>query len=424
MKRMDNRGNFTLRRKTFLAVGGVALALVVVAWVLLIAGVFGKKSDKKNPKNNVDGGRQTPGEYQIPDAVPDGYVLVFRPVAIYSSDVYGNMFLYEKQEFDENGLSVVRTYYRSDGTNKTKYNDEYDSEGRKTESTEYTWDKEWVVSKKTVYEYDDSVGTRKTTTRNYDGSEEALSFSLIDADGHVLLSSSESADGEILYYHEENYLPDGRLLWIKTDNSATRYLYDEAGQIKSIEYYDVNGELVQEEIFLSAHESEHYRYAGEESVLFEKNEYDDRGNRTRHIVLDKDGTVLTDLRLEYDEDGRNRKSIMYMDGNFRSWQENEYKGPRNSTEARKTIEKNQDGKILKITEEEYFLGLYTTKHAVYDGEGNMEPHGIYSEYDSYGNPVRTIEKEYDGTEATMIEFEFIPLAIPEKFATEYDLREK
>lgn len=39
-------------------------------------------------------------------------------------------------------------------------------------------------------------------------------------------------------------------------------------------------------------------------------------------------------------------------------------------------------------------------------------------------PVRIIEKEYDGTEATMKEFEFIPLVIPEKFATEYDLREK
>ena len=122
---MDNRGSFTLRRKTFLAVGGVALALIVVAWVLLIAGVFGKKSDKKNPKNNADGGRQTPGEYQIPDTVPDGYVLVFRPVAIYSSDVYGNMFLYEKQEFDENGLSVVRTYYRSDGTNKHQASTRY-----------------------------------------------------------------------------------------------------------------------------------------------------------------------------------------------------------------------------------------------------------------------------------------------------------
>lgn len=40
------------------------------------------------------------------------------------------------------------------------------------------------------------------------------------------------------------------------------------------------------------------------------------------------------------------------------------------------------------------------------------------------NPVRIIEKKYDGTEATLMEFEFIPLAIPEKFATEYDLREK
>ena len=110
---MDNRGSFTLRRKTFLAVGGVALALVVVAWVLLIAGVFGKKSDKKNPKKNEDTLGQEPEEYQIPK-VPDGSVLVFRPAAHYEYDMDGNKYLFSKHEYDENGLLTVTLYYRSD----------------------------------------------------------------------------------------------------------------------------------------------------------------------------------------------------------------------------------------------------------------------------------------------------------------------
>ena len=416
---MDNRGSFTLRRKTFLAVGGVALALVVVAWVLLIAGVFGKKSDKKNPKENEDTLGQEPEEYQIPK-VPDGSVLVFRPAAHYEYDMDGNKYLFSKHEYDENGLLTVTLYYRSDGTQKTKYVYEYDSEGRKTVCRGYIWDQEWVEQSEESIEYNDEAKTRKYTSRADEDGKEVNSTTVYREDGHLLKSES-IINGEVVESYEEIYSPDGLLQKVYDNGGEFVYFYDSSNRRKTTEYWYM-GEMNQEEIFVSARESEEYRYVDGESYLWTRFEYDERGNRIHRINYAADGSVADDERKEYDEEGQVRKHILYVEGDFLYWVEYEYKGPRNNREGMKKTEKDRDGNIIKVTEEEYIQGIYTTKRTEYDGAGNVQTACIFSEYDEYGNPVKVITRKNDGTEYPTSEYRYIPLAIPEKFAAEYDLR--
>lgn len=418
---MDDRGNFTLRRKTFLIVGSVVLTAVVAAWVLLIAGVINNKSGKKDSKKNEDTLGQEPGEYQIPK-VPEGSVLVFRPAAHYAyDDATGNKYLFSKHEYDENGLLTVTTYFRSDGTKKTKYVYEYDSEGRKTACRGYSWDQEWVEQSEESYEYDDTAKTEKDTRRADEDGKEVKSTAVYREDGH-LLKLEHIIDGEVVAYYEEIYSPDGLLQKVYDNGGEFVYFYDSSNRRKTTEYWYM-GEMNQEEIFVSARESEEYRYVDGESYLWTRFEYDERGNRIHQINYAADGSVADDDRKEYDDEGNVTKHILYMEGNFLYWVEYEYKGPRNNREGMKKTEKDRDGNIKKVMEEEYIQGIYTTKRVEYDEAGN-ETVQVYSEYDEYGNPVKVISRKNDGTEYPTSEYRYIPLAIPEKFATEYDLREK
>ena len=420
MKRMDDRGSFTLRRRTFLIVGSVVLTAVVAAWVLLIAGVINNKPGKKDSKKNEDTLGQEPGEYQIPK-VPEGSVLVFRTAAYYDYDEEGNKYLFSKHEYDENGLLTVTTYYRSDGTQKTKCVYEYDSEGRMTSCRVYRRDQEWVEQSEDSFEYNDEAKTEKYTRRADEDGKEVNSTTVYREDGHILKSEC-LIDGEVVESYEEIYSPDGLLQKVYDNGGEFVYFYDSSNRRKTIEYWYM-GEMSQEEIFVSERESEEYRYVDGESYLWTRFEYDERGNRIHRINYAADGSVADDARKEYDEEGNVTKHILYTEGNFYSWVEYEYKGPRNYREGLKTTEKDRDGNIIKVTEEEYTLGIYITKKTVYDGAGN-ETICIYSEYDEYGNPVKVIGRKSDGTEYPMSEYRYIPLAIPERFATEYDLREK
>ncbi|MBR5666340.1 MAG: hypothetical protein IKW95_01475 [Lachnospiraceae bacterium] len=420
MKRMDDRGSFTLRRRTFLIVGAVVLTAVVAAWVLLIAGVINNKPGKKDSKKNEDTLGQEPGEYQIPK-VPEGSVLVFRPAAHYDYDEDGNKNLFSKHEYDENGLLTVTTYFRSDGTKKTKYVYEYDSEGRKTACRGYSWDQEWVEQSEESFEYNDETITKKNTRRADEDGMEINSITVYRKDGHILKSESIN-DGEVVVSYEEIYSPDGLLQKVYDNGGEFVYFYDSSNRRKTTEYWYM-GEMYQEEIFVSARESEEYRYVDGESYLWTRFEYDERGNRIRQINYAADGRVADDDRKEYDDEGNVTKHILYMEGNFLYWLEYEYKGSGNNREGMKETEKDRDGNIIKVTEEEYTQGIYITKRVEYDEAGN-ETIQVYSEYDEYGNPVKVISRKNDGTEYPTIEYRYIPLAIPEKFATEYDRREK
>ena len=418
MKRMDDRGSFTLRRRTFLIVGAVVLTAVVAAWVLLIAGVINNKPGK-NAKGNGKGDGKTAKEQQLTE-VTDGNVLVFRTTAIYNYDEEGKKYLYSKREYNENGLLTANTYYHTDGSESTKYIYSYDEEGRKTAGTAY--DGSGIVTNQYSYGYNDADGTSITCERKYGDGGETIYTKVCDATGHLTMSKVETADGVTEHYYMESYSSDGQLQQITDDQMEYLYLYDAYNKKQRIECR-YRGELTEEEVFLSERESETYRYLDGKRLLEEKKEYDERGNIIHHIFYDEEGNNEIDILNEYDEKGNPSKKIRYEYGSFQFWYEYEIIGAKSNCESVKTTEKDQNGNIIKTSEEEYTLGLYITKRVEYDEAGN-ETIQVYSEYDEYGNPVKVIERMSYGAESPIMEYEYIPLTIPEKFATEYDLREK
>lgn len=429
MKKTDNRGRITLRRKTFLIAGAVVLTLVLLAWVFLIVGVLknGKKSDgKKSSKGKANGKNVTAEEYQIPE-VPKGYVLVFRKTEHYSIGPNGERALKFSREYDENGLCTAEIRYSDDGPVRQRRNIyTYDEEGRTKSCTKYYMVDEWKKSELTTYEYDDRGIIRKESTNYYDYDDD-MEYTVLYNENGDMTERRNTVAGHDTFLEKRIYDDNGRLTEIRTNVDRTVYLYGKSGQKLKRTIYEISGGKISEEVFLSETESKLFYYDDEGNrQLYKKREYDEYGNIVHETAYNMDGSVMhegDDLVCEYDEKGNPTKYISVKNGVIVTWDEWEQEYIGEYEVGVKYTSKDENGKIQYVLEKKYDSDGHITEKSICDRVGNANP-VIYSEYDSYGNALRTIEIT-DGLNKTVTdEMKYIPLAIPEIFATEYDLREK
>ena len=160
---MDNRGSVHLSKKAYLIIAGTVLGIILIAWVLLITGIF--KKDKK-PQKNVFPETKTV-RYDLPE-IPDGYELVFRETGYYRLYENGKKTYLKKMTYDDAGNCLTETEFEEDGkTVKSFIESEYDEENREIKRTEYNENRNITLQVSRKYDSDGRMTESVENIRRY-----------------------------------------------------------------------------------------------------------------------------------------------------------------------------------------------------------------------------------------------------------------
>lgn len=322
------------KKKFYILIGSIA-GVIVIACVLIIGGIFRKKS-----RESKDG---------IPE-VPEGYYLVYRlvseydvtpesrtPITLCEYDEHGNLLVeklkyrtYSDGEFDritetsyndqDKPVRIQTTYadgdvrtekitYDSEGretqrvitqdgmtkTSRSQYDESsklvseetFDEDGRRTESAEYKHDDNGFIVYMDVKTYtgiDLSEEMIVRWTRRANGSLEQFSRLEREYDVNGIASESEQVN---FYDKAENLIAEYRVSDGNRFGSAYECVYDDDGRLK--EYIGRGGV------------SEYYEYDRKGRVASVKSE-----GVTTHSVYDSNGNVI---KKYVTEDGQNPADV-------------------------------------------------------------------------------------------------------------------
>ncbi|MBO4696732.1 MAG: hypothetical protein J5643_05580 [Lachnospiraceae bacterium] len=226
MKQPDNRGALRLTKKGLCIALGSVLGAALIAWILLIVGIFGK--DKKKEREAF---AWTPPVYDIPE-VPEGYKLVFKEKKVYDVSEYGKKTLRVSYEYDKNGNELLYCDYDENGKIKGRIERTYDAQNREISLKET--DADWNIIGEAAYIYDQN-GKLIERSQNYDTSSYYLGqpreVYQYDADGTLCSSVFYGTDGAVIY--KNTYYPNGNLQkmteypYSGNEFCFNEYLYDE-----------------------------------------------------------------------------------------------------------------------------------------------------------------------------------------------------
>ena len=322
---MDNRGSVHLSKKAYLIIGGTVLGIILIAWVLLITGIFKKNKNSNNVQVGV---------YDIPE-VPEGYQLVFRQTAEYTVTEKGKRVLEWTAEYDQAGKKVKTVYYDEKGKESETYLFTYDEQGRV--ATSKRLDEKQRETKTEYWEYDENdretiYGYTKTTYEGLGSVETCMQKKYYDVNGEVSVevedyTVSGGGDSRHIIRKEEHYQDaDGkREITTKTnekDGEVVEYLveraWDSAGRliVDGVKYgpkgtytyvvvhyydYDENGNLVTER--LQNDDSERTvilqkNTYSEQGILKERKDFHDDGNLYQTSCYDEKGNLIKTLKEE------------------------------------------------------------------------------------------------------------------------------
>jgi len=252
--------------------------------------------------------------------------------------------------FNENGDCIRMVCYNADGSTEYAYEYEYGSNAM-TEK-EYLGDL-LVAQREHTADTDGNMFLQRETSYLEDGTSTVMEY---DASGNELLQQGYSADGtlELDVRYEYTYDADGNMLLKET--------------------YE-NGELRQQMEFIHGSDSE-----GSWSRSGKTTEYHEDGTKTvfdsdpdstwsTEITYDADGTVISELRYEYeyDENGESIGSKGYKNGRLFE-QMQAVIDANGETQAVIYTEYAEDG---SKTVREYDTSFDLVKETVYDAHGNV-----------------------------------------------------
>ena len=226
MKQPDNRGGLRLTKKGLCIALGSVLGAALIAWILLVVGIF-----RKDKKKEREAFAWTPPVYDIPE-VPEGYKLVFKKKKVYDVSEYGKKTLRMSYEYDKNGNELLHCYYDENGKINGRIERTYDDQNREISLKET--DAEGNIIGEAAYIYDQN-GKLIERSQNYDTScyylgqpREVYQY---DADGTLCSSVFYGTDGAVIY--KNTYYPNGNLQkmtkypYSGNEFCFNEYLYDE-----------------------------------------------------------------------------------------------------------------------------------------------------------------------------------------------------
>lgn len=351
---MDNRGSVHLSKKAFLIIAGTVLGIILIAWVLLITGIF--KKDKK-PQKNVFPETKTV-RYDLPE-IPDGYELVFRETGYYRLYENGKKTYLKKMTYDDAGNCLTETEFEEDGkTVKSFIESEYDEENREIKRTEYNENRSITLQVSRKYDSDGRMTESVENIRRYYD------------DGDLINSRTE----------QNLYRYDGRGQKRKQETTVTGSIYSNMEQYSFVSEWDEEGRPLTEGI-----------KEGEEYILY-RYQYDAFGNMVvkeyRTAAFDEAEYYVLE-KAEYSADGKRMIRLV------------EYYDPELYPEDWKRCLFDENGNLVRMTE--YKDGEKTKEtEYLYDSEGRVlstvtdsgeSKLEIVYTYDTAGNLLKTVTTE-------------------------------
>ena len=404
---MNNSEKKTMNRKTLLILVGGVLGAALIAWLVLVIGIFGGKTKKNNEKS--DG---TPAE------VPEGMVVVYRATAEYTYTTDGERRKSQTAQYDDFGRITEWTTFSEDGSTSGVYTYKYDERGNlvgKIEKTGYGEIKERYVM---TYDENGVLLTRDTFFRD---NEQPRSSTYFNKDGNAIryVSKYETSlytdDGEIYECKEINKYTvqsvlsdDGRIL------ERTR-LYSDYTELEKFVYDESTRKLKECSTWIDGLLTKKIVYDGLNRYTYE---YDGSNGAQKAIscrteTLDEYGNVLS-MTFEIEGGGFRKASSEYSADSAK------FGSPT------RLINYDLDGSVKDYIIYEYSKAGQVLKEYYYNGDGSEKPHhywiydnyiGKYWELDENGNPVRLMTHLTD-QDIAVKEYEYIRMVIPKEYMHE------
>ena len=395
---MDNRGSVHLSKKAYLIIGGTVLGIILIAWVLLITGIFKKNKNSNNVKVGV---------YDIPE-VPEGYQLVFRQTAEYTVTEKGKRVLNWNAEYDQAGNKIKTLYYDEDGKVSETFLYTYDEQGRVATSKRLDEKQRETMSE--YWEYDENdrktvYGYTKTTYEGLGSVETCLQKETYDANGELIVEEKDVSVSGGGYSSrritkEEHYQDaDGKrevaTVIDEKDDKVKEYVtekvWDSAGRLtaEGVKYgppgkyteneiyyydYDENGNLVTERVQYGESEKtviiQENTYS-EQGILKEKVDFYHNGDFRERSIYDEKGRLIKTVR----EDGKvTEEGILSEDGSRYELYWTEYTRDEPEVYLAERIEYDESGRMksrekIKISSSRDGVRVYVKEE--YDAEGTV-----------------------------------------------------
>ena len=429
-----NQSEKTTNRKKLLI---PVLGCVVVAFVVVVAVIFGMKKSKDEPVASTETVEQESAEEAVEETVedigeesieevadPEEPKLILTKEVSYGSD--GNPSGSYEYEYDSQGNMIKKIGYDRNG-NKNTY-EEWDSLGNSLKNLNYDngviyWGWECVcdsqgnnlreihyqsggsISSERVYSYDDAGNCIKIIDTSYyeDGHEEGYEIEFTydtsgkciknverrkrdsgeDVDEYEYLENKEirrftsyDMNGNIEHYFEEETRLEHDVqgnVIRKLDGDGNIVLWDE-------DIYDDEGKVIESIYF----ERSAMNYQDDRTEYI----YDSNGYLIKEIQTSRnwDGTLWYINNIEYtnDDDGKVMKEILVT--STYSYTEG---GSESVNDTRTEVEYNSEGVLIK--------------RVSYDINGEMD--SLY-EYDDYGNLTKEVHSNRDGMSYLTGEFKY------------------
>lgn len=398
---MEGKKELRLSRRKLVAFVGIMTGAALIAWVILMVGIFRKKDDPK-PENG-----KTPTQTS---EVPGGQngVRVFKETAAYRVLEDGTRETIRITEYDQNGCPVKKTYYSDGPREAVSYYDEKRLiqfiEDRGLEDgtigiINYSYDAAGHLTEKNRSNYDEDNGCY----RQNDSGEESFRY---DAEGHIT-DYYQSVDDIVYSARHFAYDSEGRLIRESVDKRAdgmiterdTKYItyrsngkYQKIQEIReersddgdgftiireTISYYNADGLETEYAVYDHGELTESMTWNG---FIGEKIVYDSSGTVKERTVLvrEADGHVLSSEARSsdgsfrsiraYDLQGNLTMNTEYIHDEMRSHYEYEY---------------DSRGNLCKVTSYDINGDVISCLEKTYSSKGEELSRKLITTYDTF-----------------------------------------
>ena len=439
---MNNRKKgLALSRKKMAAIIGGVVGVVLIAWIVLMVVLFGKKKPKDNPK---------------PEEPKDE--TVFRLKAYYDVSDKGEKSIREIYEYDELGRLTMQTRFDEKGNTDSTRTVTYDDAGNVVEYLNkfkigegdalWRWQfayhpsgklKEAVLTDENDFVHQRDVYNDKggMISHYYYEYEFSRQYTYNDK-GDLLMTQRIMDSGETVIEEENVYSDAGLLLQTisEINNTKVFYSYDEAGKRTKSQKF-LGEELISEDIYYTMNVDElhcdtHvFTDGGEYYHITNHYEYDEKGRVKRYTLYSHGGGIEQDYTCEYDADGNETRREYYdEEGNLDFGFDYTYNdlSMRVGEYCKAVSWDGPNRDFVQSEEVEYFIdegipclftypAKYTTpgyQQSVIYSVTNMsdgEKSGWYFEKDADGNPTKKIWISLSGDETVVGEREYTKMTI-------------
>lgn len=280
----------------------------------------------------------------------------FIPEGISSNDVTTRRYLHSITEYDRNGKVLKEESYSFDGSLEDKVENKYDEEGN---LIEYVNTIQGEVADHKSWEYDENKIVREYI-HYVDGSKDQVNYNY-DSQGRLFSKETFDEDGELEQKVEYEY----------SGNSVKEITKDAEGEVTEEVFSEFDGEK-------TLLRSEKDYFTGEGFSV--KNDYDDKGRITQTIRFDENNNIVEKVEREYDENDR----VIKLKETGQVKNSEIYFNYDNNGNPVRQEEKLEDGTQLSLIEREYDDNNLHIRSAVFLnglGERMSQNYNVFHEYE-------------------------------------------